>query len=171
MLFTQIICNKQTQKNEQARQVTDQKRERRWEMVELKDLLQQVMEGGLQFHSHLTLMEHTSTSLKVHNLKVHMQGTDFTTQNWYLRQCENKVFLQSLLSFPQEECNLHSRQNNASFVALPPVSQDFQHHWPLPCTSQWRSPVTERIKDIVPQARTPSLTMNQIQEEHLLLRE
>ena len=41
-------------------------------MGELKDLQQQVMEGRLQFHSHLTLMEHTFTSLKVHNLKVHM---------------------------------------------------------------------------------------------------
>ena len=30
------------------------------------------MEGELPFHSLLTLMEHTFTSLTVHNLKVHM---------------------------------------------------------------------------------------------------
>ena len=81
------------------------------------------------------------------------------------------MFLQFLLSFPQEECNLHFRQNSASFVGLPHVSWNFQHLWTLPSKSQRHSPVTERIRDIVPEAQTPSLTMNQIQEEHFLLRE
>jgi len=58
--------------SEQARRVTDWKREKRWEMVELKDCQQQEMEGKLQFHSHLTLLEYTFTSLKVRNLKVCM---------------------------------------------------------------------------------------------------
>ena len=68
----QIIHNKQIQKikrtffilqygttagiqglasSEQARRVTDWRRKRRWEMVELKDCQQQEMEGKLQFHS------------------------------------------------------------------------------------------------------------------------
>ena len=58
--------------SKQARRVTDWRRERRWETVELKDRQQQEMEGKLQFHSHLTLMECMFASLKVHNLKVHM---------------------------------------------------------------------------------------------------
>ena len=41
-------------------------------MVELKDHQQQEMEGKLQFYSHLTLMEHTFASLKVHNVKICM---------------------------------------------------------------------------------------------------
>ena len=39
-------------------------------MVELKDQQQQVMEGKLHFHSHLTLTERPFTPLKVHDLKV-----------------------------------------------------------------------------------------------------
>ena len=39
-------------------------------MVELKDCQQYEMESKLQLHSHLRLMERTSTSLKVRNLKV-----------------------------------------------------------------------------------------------------
>ena len=35
--------------NEQARRVTDWRRERRWEMVELKDRQQQEMEGNCNF--------------------------------------------------------------------------------------------------------------------------
>ena len=49
-------------------------------MIDLKDHQQQEMEGKLQLHSHLTLMAQVlvpcwnqmQTSLKVHNLKVHM---------------------------------------------------------------------------------------------------
>ena len=37
--------------SEQARQATDWRRERRWEMVELKDCQQQEMEGKPQLHS------------------------------------------------------------------------------------------------------------------------
>ena len=40
-------------------------------MVELKGRQQQEMEGKLQFHSHLTLIECVFASFKVHNLKVH----------------------------------------------------------------------------------------------------
>ena len=43
-------------------------------MVELKDCQQEKTKGKLQFHSLLTFMEHTLTFLKVHNLKVLMQG-------------------------------------------------------------------------------------------------
>ena len=41
-------------------------------MGELKDLQQQVMEGRLQFHSHLTLMEHVCIfeSLRLEGLSV-----------------------------------------------------------------------------------------------------
>ena len=42
--------------SEQAGGVTDWRRERRWEMAELKDRQQQEMQGKLQFHSRLTLM-------------------------------------------------------------------------------------------------------------------
>ena len=42
-------------------------------MVELKDHQQQEMEGKLQFHSRLTLIENTFASF--HNLKVCMWGT------------------------------------------------------------------------------------------------
>ena len=38
------------------RQEERREKERRWEMVELKDGQQQEMEGKLQFHSCLTLM-------------------------------------------------------------------------------------------------------------------
>ena len=41
-------------------------------MVELKDCQQQEMEGKLQFHLRLTLMERKFASLKVCNLKVRM---------------------------------------------------------------------------------------------------
>ena len=41
--------------SEQSRRVTDWRRERRWAIVKLKDL-QQEMEGKLQFYLHLTLM-------------------------------------------------------------------------------------------------------------------
>ena len=58
--------------SEQARRVTGGKREWRWEMVGLQGHQQYEMEGKLQFHSHLTLMEHTFPSLKAHNLKVGM---------------------------------------------------------------------------------------------------
>ena len=44
-------------------------------MVELKDCQQYENEGRLQLHSSLTLMEHTFTSLKVHNQKICMQRT------------------------------------------------------------------------------------------------
>ena len=60
--------------SEQARRVTDWRRERRWEMVELKGHQQQEMEGKLQFHVCLMLMEHTFASLKVHNLKFVYRG-------------------------------------------------------------------------------------------------
>ncbi|CAM9632051.1 unnamed protein product [Rangifer tarandus platyrhynchus] len=40
---------------EQVRRVTDWRKERKWEMAELKNRQQQEMEGKLQFHSHLTL--------------------------------------------------------------------------------------------------------------------
>ena len=40
---------------EQARTVTSWRREKRWEMAELKDDQQQEMEGKLQFHSYLML--------------------------------------------------------------------------------------------------------------------
>ena len=42
--------------SEQDKRVPDWRRERRWEMVELKDCQQQETEGKLQFHSCLTLM-------------------------------------------------------------------------------------------------------------------
>ena len=44
-------------------------------MVELKDHQQEEMEGKLQFHSGLMLIELMFTSLKVLNVKVRMQGT------------------------------------------------------------------------------------------------
>ena len=56
--------------SESARRATD----RRWE-IELKDCQQWQMEGRLQFHSHLTLMAFTFTSLKVSNSKVRIKGT------------------------------------------------------------------------------------------------
>ena len=48
------------------------KKERREEMVELKDCQQQETEGKVQLHSCLTQTEHTFTSLKVFKLKVHV---------------------------------------------------------------------------------------------------
>ena len=42
--------------SEQARRVTDWRKERRWEMVDLKDDQQQETEDKLQFHSCLMLM-------------------------------------------------------------------------------------------------------------------
>ena len=60
--------------SEEARRVTDWRRERRWEMVELKGHQQQEMEGKLQFHLCLMLMERTFASLKVHNLKFVYRG-------------------------------------------------------------------------------------------------
>ena len=48
------------------------RRERRWETTELKECQQQEMEGKLQFHSCLTLMEHMFACLKVCDLKVLM---------------------------------------------------------------------------------------------------
>ena len=44
-------------------------------MVELKDRQQQEAEGRLQLPSHVMVMECMFTSLKVHNLKVHIQET------------------------------------------------------------------------------------------------
>ena len=44
-------------------------------MVELKDRQQQETEGRLQLPSHVMVMECMFTSLKVHNLKVHIQVT------------------------------------------------------------------------------------------------
>ena len=61
--------------SEQTRRVTDWRRERRWEVIELKDRRQQEIKGKLQFHSHLTLIECTFASLKVRNLKVAMYVT------------------------------------------------------------------------------------------------
>ena len=43
-------------------------------MAELKDRQQQEMEGKLRFYSHLMLMEHSFTSLEVHNQKIYMWG-------------------------------------------------------------------------------------------------
>ena len=43
--------------SEQTRRVTDWRRERRWEMVELKGRQQQETEDQLQWPSHLTWME------------------------------------------------------------------------------------------------------------------
>ena len=51
-------------------------------MVELKDRLE--MEGKLQLHSHLMLMEHKFASLKVFSLKVLMQGTYCIVRTWSL---------------------------------------------------------------------------------------
>ena len=67
------------QSSERARRVTDWRRERRWEMVELKDRQQQETEGKLQCHSRLTLMECTFISLQVCNWKVHMWGAYCTS--------------------------------------------------------------------------------------------
>ena len=47
-------------------------------MVELKDHQQQEMEGKLQFHSRLMLMERMFASLKVLNFKVRVWGTNHT---------------------------------------------------------------------------------------------
>ena len=58
--------------SEQARRVTDWRRERRWKRVELKDRQQYETEDKLQFPSRLRLMEHKFPSLKVLNLKIHM---------------------------------------------------------------------------------------------------
>ena len=44
-------------------------------MAELKDCQHWEMESKLQFHSCLMLMEHMFAYLKIHNLKVSMQGT------------------------------------------------------------------------------------------------
>ena len=57
----------------QARGVTDWRRERGWEMLELKDRLE--MECKLQFHSRLILVKRKFASLKVCSLKVRMEGT------------------------------------------------------------------------------------------------
>ena len=57
--------------SEQARKITDWRRKSGWEMVELKDHPKE-MEGILQFHSRLTLMEHTLVFLKVCNLRFPM---------------------------------------------------------------------------------------------------
>ena len=61
--------------SEETRRVTDWRKDRRWEVIELKDRQQQEIKGKLQFHSHLTLIECTFPSLKVRNLKVAMYGT------------------------------------------------------------------------------------------------
>jgi len=45
-------CTQGLASSEQARRVTDWRRERRWEVAELKDCQQWKMEGELQFHSH-----------------------------------------------------------------------------------------------------------------------
>ena len=60
--------------SEQVRRVTDWRKERRWEMVELKDCQQEKTKGKLQLHSLLIFMEHTFTLLKAHNLNVLIQG-------------------------------------------------------------------------------------------------
>ena len=52
-----------------ARGVTDWRRERWWEMVELKDRQQQETKDKLQIHSHLTWMECSLASSKVPSLK------------------------------------------------------------------------------------------------------
>ena len=57
---------------EQARGVTNWRRERRWEMVELKDRPAIGDEGKLQFHASLMLMQHPFASWEIQNLKVHM---------------------------------------------------------------------------------------------------
>ena len=77
--------------SEQARRVTDRKRERRREMVELMDHQQQETEGKMQFHSCQTLMECTLASSKLCNLKVHVQGTYYKTEMWF-EQSEETVY-------------------------------------------------------------------------------
>ena len=54
---------------EQARRVTDWRRERRWEVAVLKGRQQQEMQGQLERHSYLTLMDCMFAPLKVHSLK------------------------------------------------------------------------------------------------------
>ena len=55
----QQLANRLLALNEQARRVTDWRREGRWEMVELKGRQQQEAEGKMQFHTRLMLMGHT----------------------------------------------------------------------------------------------------------------
>ena len=55
--------------SEQARK---RKKERREEMVELKDCQQQETEGKVRFHSCLTQTEHMFASFQVFQLKVHV---------------------------------------------------------------------------------------------------
>ena len=59
---------------EQTR-VAGWRRERRWETAELRNRQQQVADGKLQSHSHLTSMEPTRVSLKERNLKVRVRMT------------------------------------------------------------------------------------------------
>ena len=56
-------------------QELDWRRERRWEMVELKDCQQSEPGGKLCSLSCLTLMELIFASLKIHNLMGRMSGT------------------------------------------------------------------------------------------------
>ena len=51
--------------SEQERRASDRRREKRWEMVELKDHQQRETEGKLRFHSHLMSMEHIFASLNL----------------------------------------------------------------------------------------------------------
>ena len=77
--------------SEQARRVMDWRRERRWEMVELTDRQQQETEGNAQFHSCQTLMECTLASLKLCNLKFHIQETYCKIEIWF-EQSEEIVY-------------------------------------------------------------------------------
>lgn len=58
--------------HEQARTVTDWRRERSREVAELKGRQQWETQGQLGRHSCLTLMDRTFAPLKVHNLKAYM---------------------------------------------------------------------------------------------------
>jgi len=58
--------------HEQARRVTEWRRERRWEVAALKGRQEQEMQGQLERHSCLTLMDRTFAPLKVHSLKACM---------------------------------------------------------------------------------------------------
>jgi len=49
--------------------------------AELKERQQQETEGKLPFHSHLTVMERVSASLKALKLKIHMKGTYYISQS------------------------------------------------------------------------------------------
>lgn len=55
-------------------------KERRQETVELKGHQQWEMQGQLQRHSRLTLMDRTSAPLEVHNLKVWVWGLTVESQ-------------------------------------------------------------------------------------------